>query len=229
MARSFTLSEIKERARRRADMEDNPFISEPELTQYVNDSIAELHDILVTTYGEDYYTEDYSFYTTSGTDRYALPDAFYKLSGVDVQLNGSSYTTLQKFNFRDRNRYENVGAWTLQGAGGIRYRIVGNELVFASTPTSALAVRVWYTPVATALVDDSDSFDGINGYEEYVVIDAAIKMLQKEESDISILYRQKQDMLKRIESAAANRDSGEPETIGDVSRSHLYDDYGECW
>ena len=58
--------------------------------------------------------------------------------------------------------------------------------------------------------------DGISGWLEYVVTDAAIKMLQKEESDTSVLQFQKAALIKRIESAAENRDAGSPATIADV-------------
>jgi len=58
--------------------------------------------------------------------------------------------------------------------------------------------------------------DGVSGWLEYVVTDAAIKMLQKEESDTSVLQFQKAALIKRIESAAENRDAGSPATIADV-------------
>lgn len=58
--------------------------------------------------------------------------------------------------------------------------------------------------------------DGVSGWLEYVVTDAAIKMLQKEESDTSVLQFQKAALIKRIEAAAENRDAGNPATIADV-------------
>lgn len=58
--------------------------------------------------------------------------------------------------------------------------------------------------------------DGISGWLEYVITDAAIKMLQKEESDTSVFQFQKAALIKRIEAAAENRDAGSPATIADV-------------
>lgn len=72
------------------------------------------------------------------------------------------------------------------------------------------------TPATTTLgggVDD-DRFDGINGWEEYVVVDAAIKCLIKEESDISALMAQKMALKTRIEQMADDRDVGEQEYVG---------------
>ena len=58
--------------------------------------------------------------------------------------------------------------------------------------------------------------DGISGWLEYVITDAAIKMLQKEESDTSTLQFQKAALIKRVEAAGENRDAGSPATIADV-------------
>ena len=67
----------------------------------------------------------------------------------------------------------------------------------------------------------------VSGYEEYVVIDAAIKCLQKEESDVQVLLVQKQQQLQRIEQAAGKRDAGESYAITDVNvgTTSYLDDY----
>lgn len=59
--------------------------------------------------------------------------------------------------------------------------------------------------------------DGVNGWEEYIVVDAAIKCLTKEESETAVLERDKAFLLKRIEAMASNRDAGKPEKITDVN------------
>jgi hypothetical protein len=66
------------------------------------------------------------------------------------------------------------------------------------------------------LVLDADTFDGISGWEEYIVVDAAIKMLNKEESDVGVLSKEKDRLVLRITAASANRDIAEPEPIADV-------------
>ena len=220
MARSFTLSELHTRARYASDMVGNPFIEEAELTQYINDSITELYDLLVGAYGEEYYLTEVTGQATGLTDAYDLPVDFYKLAGVDSNLGASStsdYVPMRKYNLRDRNN----GNLNPSSGWAVKYRIRGNKIVF-TPPNSSFTYRLLYIPCATALVDMTDSFDGINGWEEYVVVDAAIKMLQKEESDTSELYRRKRDLMSRIEAMAVNRDTGECDTITDVSSDRYY-------
>lgn len=62
-----------------------------------------------------------------------------------------------------------------------------------------------------------DSLDGRNGWEEWVVVDAAIKLLAKEESDTSQLEREAARLWARIMAALQNRDSGQGKRVTDVT------------
>lgn len=59
--------------------------------------------------------------------------------------------------------------------------------------------------------------DGVNGWEEIIILDAAIKMLAKEESSTTVLERQKAMMMQRIQRMAADRDASMPERVSDVT------------
>ena len=50
---TITLAELKAQARERADMEGSCFVSDSQLTTFINNSIAELHDILIQAYDGD--------------------------------------------------------------------------------------------------------------------------------------------------------------------------------
>jgi uncharacterized protein YdcH (DUF465 family) len=76
--------------------------------------------------------------------------------------------------------------------------------------------QVWYVPLPTVLVDDTDTLDDLNAYSEYVIVDAAIKMLLKEESDVTVLLAQKEALAKRIRDKAANRDASSSSSVTDI-------------
>lgn len=59
--------------------------------------------------------------------------------------------------------------------------------------------------------------DGRSGWEEWTVVDAAIKLLAKEESDTSQLEREAARIWARIMKSMANRDAGQAKRITDVS------------
>jgi hypothetical protein len=64
--------------------------------------------------------------------------------------------------------------------------------------------------------------DGVSGWTEYIIVDAAIKAMQKEESDVTVLQQQKMALIQRIEAAAANRDAGNPMTVSDTQYSNYW-------
>lgn len=211
-----TLLELKTRARHRADMQTSQFVTDSELTDYINASIAELHDILIQSYGSDYYVNETNFNTVVNQESYDLPADFYKLRGVDAKVNNTRYLTLERYNFNERNRYEDFGVWDLNGVATIRYRLLGSKIRFTPVPDRDVAVRLFYVPMATVLVNDTDELTDFNQYSEYVIVDAAIKMLAKEETDTSVFERQKMGLLDRITKASQNRDANKAESISDI-------------
>lgn len=212
---TITLEELRTKARQRADLETSQYVTDEELNGLINDSIAELHDLLVGSYGNDYYIETYTFNTVANQADYTLPADFYKLKGVDAKLTASNWFSLRPFNFNERNRNEDY-AWGFLNGPTVRYRMVGENLRFSPVPDGVIQCRMWYIPLAEKLVADTDVLKDLNAYSEYVVIDAAIKMRVKEELDTVALDKQKMDMKKRIEDMAQNRDAEQPESISDI-------------
>lgn len=213
---SITLLEIKTQARQLADREDSEFVTDSELTNYVNSAIAELQDLLIAAYSSDYYVESTTFNTVANQEAYDLPANFYKLRGVDSKIAGDQWASLRPFNFNERNRNDSFSSWGLLTGPSIRYRLVGDKLRFSPAPDGVYAVRLWYIPVAVKLVADSDVFQDLNQYADFVIYDAAIKMLIKEESDTTVLMAEREKCAKRIEEMAQNRDAGSPESVSDI-------------
>jgi hypothetical protein len=220
---TITLEQLRTQSRQRADMENSKFVSDSELTSYINNSIAELHDILAESYGSEYFVKNDTIDVSSGTSSYDLPTDFYELKGVDVKLDNQTYINMRPFNFNERNRFGDFSFWDLAGITNIRYRLVGNQLMVSPVPDRNATIRIWYVPVATKLVNDADTLDDFNAYSEYVIVDAAIKMMQKEESDVSVLAAQKMALEKRIRDKSQNRDAASPDSITDIYAEN--DDY----
>jgi hypothetical protein len=213
---SITLLELRTQARQLADRENSNFVTDTELNNYVNSAIAELQDLLIAAYGSDYYMSSYNFTTTLNQDAYALPADFYKLCGVDAAITSNEFATLRPFNFNERNRNDSFATWGLMTGPSIRYRLRGNNLVFSPSPDAPYQIRLWYTPLAVKLVADSDVLADLNQYSDFVIYDAAVKMLIKEESDPTVLIMEREKCAKRIQEMAQNRDIGEPESVSDI-------------
>lgn len=217
-ATSLSLAQLILAVRQRADMEHSTFVADTELTSYINQSLFELYDLLVEKYGADYYT-DSSTITTDGTnERFAMPATLYKLMGVDLLISGgNSYITLKPFMMSERNRFTFANTQATFGTlSNLRYRMSGGYLWLTPKPAAGQTLRIWFVPRMAPLADPSDEFDGFSGWTEYVIVDAAIKCLQKEESDCGLLMAQKEGLIKRIEVAAADRDVGSPKRVADT-------------
>lgn len=219
----LSLGQVRLMAQQRADRVNSQFVTPPEWNTYINQSAFELYDLLVQKYGNEYFLASPYQFATTGARFYDLPSDLYKLLGVDLNVNGTnnnSWITLKKFEFisRNTNVYPQITT-NLLGVAGMRYRLMGNQIEFDVAPSSGQIIQLWYIPKLTQLLKDTDIMDGISGWTEYVIIDAAIKALQKEESDVTVLALQKAAMIQRIDSAAENRDAGEPETISNTRRA----------
>lgn len=225
----MSLGQVRLLAQQRADRVNSNFVTLPEWNQYIRQSYFELYDLLITTY-EDYFLAEPWVLQTDGSANYELPDGsasfldingdpakpFLKLMGVDLSLdaNGNAQVTLGKFDFIERNRFvfPNVTS-TFFGVFNCQYRVMGNKLRFIPVPSGGQVIKVWYIPRIEEPLKDTDIMDSFDGWLEYVICDAAIKALQKEESDVSVLIAEKQMLKQRIEESASNRDAGAPDTI----------------
>lgn len=220
---TVTLAQLRTNARNRADMANSQFASDSELNSLINSSANELWDLLVSTV-EDYGLTSSTISVVAGTDTYSLPSNFYKLRGVDLVVDGNgNAVTLKPFNFAERNAYLFTPTWNVVGLSYLRYHVVGNSIRFVPVPNQAQTVKLWYIPVLTQMSADGDTLDGVNGFEEYVVVDAARKLRVKEESDTTQLDMEKAALIARIQAMAADRDHGTAERIADVTKTMPYE------
>jgi hypothetical protein len=216
MASVVTLESLRDQSKQRSDMVNSNFITTAEWNLMINASAAALYDKLVAV-AEDYYTEDSDIVYSDATSYLTLPADFYKLVAIDYQINGS-WAPMQKYMFQNRWQYLN-GQQAMSGIA--RYRLVGSRVKFDPKPSSQ-TVKLWYIPAFTKLVDDDDELDGVNGWEEYVIVDCAIKARIKEESDTVELEREFARIEARINAMAKDRDQGQPEKVTDVTQPILY-------
>jgi len=226
MANTTTLLQMRDRVRQRADMQNTLFVSDAEIDTYLNDGLSELNDLFITEYEEYVVQEQPNQKLTGGqTADDILTDFginnFMKILGIDLNV-GSRQIALKRFMFSERN------FWTMPNAPWdvtvtpYRYSVRGNTIYFFPATGIGGTVSIWYIPQYTPMTLPADQINNFlpylnNGWEEYAVITAAIKCLQKEESDTQPLMQEKLMQLKRINDVAKNRDVGNPDRISYVN------------
>jgi len=221
-----TLAQLRTMVRELADMETatptSHFVDDTELTSRINEALKQLYDKLILANGQEYYavtTASAAF--TPGTGTYALPTAaatpFYRLLGVRT-TDGSRWADVPPYGMRDVAMLLNRGS-----TGGItiyeyRYRLKATTISFLPIPQTAHSYVLDYVPAFVALAAVGDSFDGVNGWERWAALTAAIDLANKEEADPSGLLAQRSIIDEQIQRLAGSRDAGRPERIQDVRR-----------
>jgi len=220
---TFTESDLRTRARRRADMENSTFVSDAEIQDYLNSSISELHDYMVKSY-EDYFVSEQTYSVPIATGGANLPDDFYKALGVDYDSGGIT-STLKAYSFSERNVYNTPYA-VIDRLAEPMYKVEGNKIKLIPNNSQSGTITLYYVPQATQFSSTVTEIENvIPGYEEYVVVATAIRMLMKEESDVSALERERQQLASRIIRAISPRDASGSFAIRDVRKGRFRDDF----
>ena len=222
MARTRTLTDLIADVRDRADVENSTHVTDAQITRYINQSGAALHAMMVE-HDEDEFTEELTLtaaagaeYSTIGTGAGGefLEVKPYKIVGVDVvDSNGVSYP-VPRYMHGERANLESAGITSVFQL--TRYRWRGTNTLYWAPPFSTnVTVRVTYVPSYVDL-SGSDPFDGRDGWEEWIVLDAAIKVAIKEETDDSQMVRERAVVEQRIRQQMIARDRANPKRIKDV-------------
>lgn len=209
-----TLGQLRDRAKSRSDMAASGFVSDVEWGYFLNASADELYDILIQKFGEGWAFATINTATVAGVPTILLPANFYRLIAIELLLNGQWIPLV-------RHQLSGLTASIVDTGRPREQFLAQGNIVLRPTPDAAYTVRVSYVPTRALMVVDADTLDGVSGWEEYVVVDAAIKALNKEESDSSALNYEKAALLSRIESAAERRDEGQPRRVVDVEQQGL--------
>ena len=129
-------------------------------------------------------------------------EAEIKLRDLDISglsVNGEQLTLTATFDVKGARIYDEMAF----------------DFYLLLTPRDAASgsYRVWYIPEAVPLVDDTDTIQAYNGFESFLIIDVAIWMLSKEESDPSFLMMERQREDERLKQMLIDRDIGESDRI----------------
>lgn len=239
-----TLADLVQRVRYRTDQENSTFVSDTELEQYIQESYFELYDLMIESVGPDHFIETYSLTTVAGQASYPLtefdagqverPISVYKIVQVGVSLDGSTYRPIRRFSLNDffklsgetsgwsdQNRiYYNFSTRIESTVGGRQYR----EVTFIPTPQGAHSVVILHIPTPIVMADSGDEqyFLHFAHWDEYIVVDAAAKVLEKEESEAGHLYKRKEELRQRILWHANTMNTEDAGSVNDVASRHSF-------
>lgn len=183
MARTRTLTELIGDVQNLADIEGATLRhTTARITREINQSIQRFRE-WVTEEGFGLYLTPYTVNLTVGAtspyvwrevDLSALNPTLAHVQAIECIVNGHAYD-LDKIPFESRNEYAQQNATP---AAWIQY---GDKVGILPPPESTYAITVWYLGVFVDLVNGSDTFDGMVGWEEWVRWNCLITLLTRDQ------------------------------------------------
>lgn len=214
MSRTVTWTNGLARIRELADIEGTSgtaYMSDAKLLAYANASRGVWHGMVTQADPQRYATS--TDITATGAASYALPSDYFATLFVE-EVDGTTRRELEHIMPRERNKWGND---TGDAEG---YWVIGSTVRLVPLPSSG-TYRHWYVTHAEEFSTGSDTVDGVNGWEEWIWLDVAIKVLLKQRSDVSQLTGIRDGIGREILSAAADRVKGDPVRTVDGGRNPL--------
>lgn len=214
-----TLSQLITEVRRRANLEQSSlitdseqFITDDEITHYINEGASELHEDLVLTH--EHYSMSVASATIASGNTFSLPSDFFKLRLIERYTSDSpdGYMTLAEIDLHERNSFSAYPDVLLTGIQLPRYMLIENEIHIEPAYAAPGNYRIWYAPTFANLTNDNDAVDLPDNWHAFIVVYAALQCRIKENiSGTNELQGQLARLKTRILSAAARR--GQPKQI----------------
>jgi hypothetical protein len=181
---AITLTELIQRSKQRADMENGNFVSDDEWTHFINEEISDIYAQMVNVDDGELFAAPAPTLVQIGDNAYQLPTDFLRLVDVNIHT-GNRWVPAYE---ADPQEYYQLLSDNYTGKYDTSYFLKLNldqdryELfLFPAPDVDDIGVR--YLPAATTLSLGSDTLNWPSNWHQAVEAGAAAKALIKEESD----------------------------------------------
>lgn len=236
---AVSADELEQRVRERADMVDSQFVTSGEIQRMLEAAWQELYSIMVAS-GEDLFlrraqitssaasvliTEQGDFIANENGDIIivggVVPVASYINLPAQVKafrlLRHQDGARLRKATLHD---LENVQSSTSRGKPQL-YRLEMDprndylRIELYPVPDTSYVFDLFYVPALSLKEFLASSYVSIpvRGWDEYMVLTAAAKARDKEESDIGNIMKEREILVERIRADLVPFDKSEPDTV----------------
>jgi len=212
--------------RKLSDMEDTDYVSDDEITGYINDANREATMILGESY-EDWNLSSDDITTVAGTRDYGVAADFIRLRKV-MYVRDSGLSTEREYPLRRANWSETDGGPLLERIPR-RFRLQGSNIRLFPMPQAVLDYRYYYLAAPTTLTKTQLSVEFQYGLDRFCVWDAVVKCLIKEKSPSKEATNERDRHLAMAVRSADNRDASEAMTVQDVQYGSNDDWWDLSW
>ena len=111
-------------------------------------------------------------------DLTAVSPSVVRTYGVDIRLTSGVVTTLSHSPFQSRSDF---GGPIITGEPRAWAHYQTRKLAVMPAPPQSYPYTVWYLPVLADLVADADAFDGVAGWEDFIVWDVVTRLIIRDQ------------------------------------------------
>ncbi len=201
------------------DSVSDTHLTDSELYKVLSSAVAETWDAIMAAGEVGEFVKRVTFTTTAGTLEYPLEDVgttqgiipdddFYKVATVYVDETNGHLRPIPRISPGEEQAYR--------------------------APAAAVPMVLYYVPCAPVWTLGTETFDGINGWEEHTLCTAAIFVMNKKQDDATPFKQRKRELEVRIASMG-NRSRGEPPRVVRKRKQAYQDRYAywhnnvSCW
>lgn len=190
--------------RAQADLTGSTWVSDTEITQWINQAIGALYDLVIDSC-QDRVVSSQNVSVVAGTQTYTPTTAFRKILKVHYS-GGGDYYALETY---QRAEESTSGVSTDLGNEYLRYRIEGANLVLAEPPSTAGTLVVKYIPELAEIATTTTLPTWIDlGWHEYLIWDGVARCKLKAEKDPGRELEMRDRIEKKVRDALSPRDFG---------------------
>lgn len=186
MARTVTLSQLRTDVAAQCDFSIGASgrYTPTLLTRLINQSVQRFRE-RISNEGMTHYLVATTGTVTSGAtspfsfkslDLSATSPAIVRVYGVDLTVNGI-VKTLAHRPFQERNDY---GAPSITGEPMAWAMYQTTTIALMPAPNQSYSYTVWYLPLLADMSADGDTFDGVAGWEQWIVWDVVCQLIARD-------------------------------------------------
>ncbi len=211
-----TLAQLITTVRNRGNLRNAIRFPDSVLTTDIQSAFGEFYALVVRSH-QGFYDTDGTVVTVANQPYVALPTGTWAIRAVDL-LDGGEYVSLRKAGIKDRNRYG-----TATRDKPVAYRPTARGIDLFPVPNAVYTIRITYVPVAPTL--DTTAREFYNGWEEYAINGALIRLCGVQHTDASIWVRVITETEARITAEANEHATQEPEYLNLFGEGDAIEDW----
>lgn len=191
MSRAKTLATLRTAVRKRADCVGDTTTgrhTNSEINQMINDSWQSMREMMADR--GFYLKSAVATFTAGATSPFqfgtiSMPADCARVMGIDVRISSEEVRTLLPVMFLERNEFFGVYGQVVGMPSGFYVFNIGTEVTTTVTPGTigifpapdqAYTYTLWYLPSWTDITNDTYVFDGVVGWDDWVISDVVLKL-----------------------------------------------------